>query len=110
LADRLVLGRINYFGWVQPGFAGLLFQSSMPTGKVFLDFDIRVIAPSSGAVVWAGTVRRKYDSRDSWGKPPEEVAALVITTLRIAIGQLLAQEDFWEALAAAPAAAHVSAP
>lgn len=109
-ADRLVLGRINYFGSVQPGFAGLLFQSSMPTGKVFLDLDLRVVDPSSGAVLWAGTVRRKHDSRDSWTKPPADMAALVITNLRIAMGLLLSQKDFWEALDAAPAAALVSAP
>jgi len=106
-ADRAVLGRINYFGWIQPGFAGLLFQSGMPTGKVFVDLDLWVVAPSTGEVLWAGSVREKKDSGDSWSKKSEELSPLLADTLRAGLTRLAKRKDFaWavSGVAAAPVA------
>jgi hypothetical protein len=102
--DRVVVGRINYFGWVQPGFAGLAFQSSMPTGKVFIDIDLLVFEPRTGAIRWASFVREKYDSQGSFGKSAGEIAPLLSQTLGAALAQVTSRKDFWTAVGADPPA------
>jgi hypothetical protein len=94
LADRVVLGRINYFGVVRPGETGSAsIHSGMPTAKAFVDLDLWVLAPSSAEIIWAGTTRHKYDSNQSYGD-----STTLAVALRLALLKLLGQKDFWSAL------------
>jgi hypothetical protein len=110
--DRVVVGRINYFGCVQPGaggpgFVGLSLQNSMPTGKVFIDIDLLVVEPRTGEIRWASFVRAQKDSLDnSPGKSAAEIAPLLTQTLHAALALVTSRRDFWTAVGAdAPAPA-----
>jgi hypothetical protein len=105
--NRVVLGRINYFGCLQGGpHEEAISEAPVPTAKAFVDLDVWVVVPSSGEIVWAGTTRHKHDS----GERNADAAPLVAVTLRLALLKLLGQTDFWAALGGAQVKSPVREP
>jgi hypothetical protein len=97
-SDRVILGRIKYFNWLEPGFAGLLFQGAMPNGKAYIDLDLIVVDPKTFAIKWAGQAFSKVDSGTSWGVSVKVMGDQLATALGMALNKTFSRADFWESL------------
>lgn len=97
-ADRVLLGRIHYLAWVEPGFAGAAVQPFMPSGKAYVDLDIVIIDPQSLEILWAGQAFRKVDSGVRAPLLPAERGEHLTHALSGAFESLFDLSDFRSAL------------
>jgi tetratricopeptide (TPR) repeat protein len=123
--DRIVVGRVNYFGAVGPtpdnkpavafatfglvGYAavaaareaqednGVSFNDAMAT-KTYLDLDIRVLEPQTGAVLWAGSVHKKSNMGFLSGPIANRVAENLADSLQEALKTATWRADFLTAM------------
>ena len=119
--DRVVMGRINYFGFVSPvpgpdgssaalGFAVGGIPGAVVAGKLstlgqaesaaYVDLDIWVVQPSTGKIVWAGTARGERKTADLSGVVADRVAVLLPEVLHAALNQAIPRTDFIAAMGA----------
>ena len=121
--ERVVLGRINYFGFVGPvppstgtgilvggvmlgvvgaiaGAAIVRGQDEVRGGKAFVDIDLWVVDANTGKVLWAGTARGKHNSKISMGSVGDRVAVFLSDALRDAFRAAFWRPDFVAAMGA----------
>jgi hypothetical protein len=96
--DAIILGRIRFFRWVQPGFAGLLFQGAMPKGKAYVDIDLLILDPKSLKIRWAGRSSATDNTDKSYNKL-EDTSQRLADTLAQAIRSIIMSPEFTESLA-----------
>jgi len=135
--DRIVLGRINYFGFVGPvpGSAirfsdfnlgggllgmvnaerrqheeeGIIFDPDERAGRAYVDIDLWVVEPRGRAILWAGTARAKRYSNIVRGKVADRVEAFLGESLYFALRDTIGRADFLAAMGVAPAPPPVKA-
>jgi hypothetical protein len=101
---HVLVGRINYFGYVCPAKAdrvvrdSVTFNGHASTGKAYTDIDLWLVDTQTARVVWARTVRKKVvgDLR----KQDELVNAWLPSILRRGLIEVLWQADFLKAVGA----------
>lgn len=124
--DRIILGRISYFGFVGPvpgaklprpavGLLGavvatelnkheeegVILDSDTRAGKAYVDIDLWVVDPQSRSILWAGTARRKRPSNIVSGKVADRVEAFLGEALCLAFSEAIWRADFLAAMGAA---------
>lgn len=119
--DRVLTGRINYFGFVSPvpgpeyppvvvggaigGIVGGIIAAKLSTrGQVesaaYVDIDLWVVQPSTRKILWAGTARSKRKTADLSGALEDRVAVLLPETLYSALKEVIPRSDFLAAMGA----------
>ncbi len=95
--NAIILGRIRFFRWVQPGFAGLLFQAAMPKGKAYVDIDLLVLDPKSLKIRWAGR-SSATENTDKAFNNRDDTSQHMANTLGQAIRSIIMNPEFAESL------------
>ena len=119
--DRVLTGRINYFGFVSPvpgpeyppvaagvavgGIVGGIVAAKLSTrgqaeSAAYVDIDLWVVQPSTGKILWAGTARGKRKTADLSGAVEDRVAVLLPETLYSALKEVIPRSDFLAAMGA----------
>lgn len=101
--DYAVFARINHQSWYHPGFAGLLFQGSMPPGVAYCDFDIGVVNANTGHVVWLGEASNKVTTTETSAPEPEEIGGYIAECASKALAEVMNQGALLGALRPTPA-------
>ena len=128
LVDRVLVGRINYFGFVSSppegkptavgvgfflgGAVGALVGSQsveLNDGTAYVDVDLWVLEPSTGKILWTGTARAKQRATGLGGVIADKVAVLLPEALHTALNEVIPRPDFILAMGATLSAARASA-
>jgi hypothetical protein len=120
--DRVVMGHINYFGFVSPvpGARGAQIATGVMVGgivggvvaaklsgqleevspKAYVDIDLWVVEPSTGRILWGGTARGKFSTTLPSGVVADRVAVFLPDALHTALKEVVARSDFLVAMGA----------
>lgn len=88
-ADYVVFGRINHQVWYHAGFAGLLFQGSMPGGNAYCDLDLAVVSAASGRLAWVGEASSKVMTEETSSPEPQAIGGYLQKCLQDAIAEVM---------------------
>ena len=97
-ADRVVTGRVHYFQWLEPGFAGFAVQPLLPKAKAYVAIDV-VVLDAGGNALWAGQAAAKVADESTFSPA---AGRTLLAALREALQGVMDQADFAQALSPGP--------